>query len=118
MTAYVTIVGPGRSIDVEIATSRRVSDLIEQFIEVFRVASGYGVAAASAEWGLGTIQGAPFPRGRTLEDCAVLDGMYLKFQKIGAWNSDPHHELTDIAPSMATEGMGIRFRRDDPLPDR
>ncbi len=114
MTAYVTIVGPGRSIDVEIATNRHVGDLIEQFIEVFHVASGRNVAATSAEWGLGLLHGAPFPRGRTLEECDVLDGMYLKFQKISAWNSDPHHELTDITPSLATEGMGIRFRRDDP----
>jgi uncharacterized ubiquitin-like protein YukD len=109
MMIYITITGPQSSVDLEIDANRRIGELIEQLLDIFKVRA----MGNSNEWGLGMQNGSPFSKEKTLEECSVTDGAYLKLQNVHAWNSGKEVSIHDISPTIATGGMGIRFKRDE-----
>ncbi len=113
MAIYVTVVAPQRTIDMEIAADRQVGALVEQLLAIFGIWPASSTKGQATEWALGTLNGLPFPRDLALEACDVADGAILKLQKTHAWNERQAPNIREITPSLATQGMGVRFRRDD-----
>ena len=114
MALFLTVIGPRRTIDLEIVADRPIRELLPMLIEL---QLGTPVTNSQAElehWRLELPDRTPLPASLSLTECSILDGAILRLHQIDP-NEDEQAQklLPNIIPSKESGGIGIKWRREE-----
>ncbi len=118
MAIFITVVGPQRTIDLEIVADRPIRDLLPMLVEIQHATQDAHSQAIPENWQLELLDRTQLPASLSLTECSILDGAILRLHKIDP-NEDPQAKklLPDIIPSKETWGIGIKWRREEAWPN-
>jgi len=118
MAIFITVVGPQRTIDLEIVADRPIRDLLPMLVEIQYATPDVRTQNTLENWRLELLDRTPLPASLTLTECSILDGAILRLHKIDPNEDDQAKKLLpDIIPSKETGGIGIKWRREETWPD-
>lgn len=114
MALFLTVIGPQRTIDLEIVADRPIRELLPMLIEIQLGTPAINPQDELEQWRLELPDRTHLPASLSLNECSILDGATLRLHKIDP-NEDEEAQklLPNIAPSKESGGIGIKWRREE-----
>src|SRR5579885_2979945 len=118
MALFITVIGPRRTIDLEIVADRPIRDLLPMLIEIQHAPQETHLQDAPDNWRLELLDRTPLPASLSLTECSILDGAVLRLHRIDPGEDERAKKLLpDIIPSKETGGIGVKWRREEAWPN-
>jgi WXG100 protein secretion system (Wss), protein YukD len=114
MGILATVVGPHRSIDLEMPAETPIRDLIPVLLHIQGAALGNRLLDGPQVWGLGFPETEPFPPQRSLLESGVPDGAVLILRDATYWRRQRDSATPrSTAPRATSGGIGVTFTPTD-----
>ncbi|HZU68519.1 MAG TPA: EsaB/YukD family protein [Ktedonobacteraceae bacterium] len=117
-TLLVTIIGPRRTIDLEMPGEVPIRELIPIILALCGPTAVSGPHSDPSVWGLGVVDAdRPLPSSSSLSAEKLVNGTILQLQELSAWSANRRvHKKAfmprTITPTPATGGIGVRWSKD------
>lgn len=117
-TLLVTIIGPRRTIDLEMPGEVPIKEMLPIILTLCGPAGFSVLRNNPASWGLGIVDAnMPLPSSSSLSAEKIVNGTILQLQELAAWAVSRHVQKAKfvprtITPTPATGGIGIQWSKD------
>src|SRR5258708_28208555 len=117
-TLLVTIIGPRRTIDLEMPGEVPIKELLPIILTLCGPSGFSAPQNNPSSWGLGVVDAnIPLPASSSLSAEKIVNGNILQLQELSAWvfsrraQKKPFMPRT-IPPAPATGGIGVKWSKD------
>lgn len=120
MSIFVTVMGPRRTIDLELTDEAPVGELIPLLVELHGIGTGNRNLDGAQVWGVGPWGGTPIQSHLSLAQAQIPDGAILVLQDLASWQKRHHQQPARPVPvpaNVQTGGIGIKWNTEGFMQD-